>query len=142
MSPRLDSEGWPFANVDPYPGAEVDPLYGASHMKDIYLKAEPNYNAKYAAPSNLLTDARSLTLVSPPRYTVPVLWDKKTRKIVNNESSEIIRIFNSAFNHLLPPEYASVDLYPAQHRAEIDELNEWVYDTVNSEALVLPPMSR
>ena len=49
VSPRLDSEGWPFANVDPYPGAEVDPLYGASHMKDIYLRAEPNYNAKYAA---------------------------------------------------------------------------------------------
>lgn len=66
------------------------------------------------------------------RFTVPVLWDKKTHTIVNNESAEIIRIFNTAFNDLLPPEKASVDIYPEQHRQEIDAINAWVYDTVNS----------
>ena len=66
------------------------------------------------------------------RFTVPVLWDKKMQTIVNNESSEIIRIFNTAFNGLLPPDKAAIDIYPAAHREEIDALNEWVYDTVNS----------
>ena len=63
---------------------------------------------------------------------MPVLWDKKTKSIVNNESSEIIRIFNTAFNHLLPKDKAELDLYPESLRPEIDELNAWVYDTVNS----------
>ena len=66
------------------------------------------------------------------RFTVPVLWDKKTETIVNNESSEIIRIFNSAFNHLLPADKAAVDMYPEEYRAEIDQLNTLVYNTVNS----------
>lgn len=61
-----------------------------------------------------------------------MLWDKQNKTIVNNESSEIIRIFNTAFNDVLPEEYAKVDLYPEQHRAEIDEIGAWVYDTVNS----------
>ena len=67
------------------------------------------------------------------RYTVPLLWDKKTNTIVNNESSEIIRIFNTAFNDLLPADKAALDLYPENLRSEIDGINEWVYDTVNSE---------
>ena len=66
------------------------------------------------------------------RPTVPVLWDKRNGTIVNNESSEIIRMFNSAFNALLPPEKAKLDFYPSRLRKEIDEINEWVYDTVNS----------
>jgi hypothetical protein len=66
------------------------------------------------------------------RFTVPVLWDKKLDTIVNNESSEIIRIFNTAFNHLLPADKAAIDIYPEAHRQEIDSINEWVYDTVNS----------
>jgi glutathionyl-hydroquinone reductase len=61
------------------------------------------------------------------------LWDKKNGAIVNNESSEIIRMFNSAFNHLLPKEQAELDLYPEPLRNEIDEVNDWVYDTINSE---------
>lgn len=61
-----------------------------------------------------------------------MLWDKKTQTIVNNESSEIIRMFNTAFNALLPPDKAAIDIYPAQHRDAIDAINEWVYDTVNS----------
>lgn len=66
------------------------------------------------------------------RYTVPVLWDIKTKKIVNNESSEIIRILNNAFNEFLSPDKAALDLYPESLREEIDALNSWVYDDLNS----------
>lgn len=62
-----------------------------------------------------------------------MLWDKKTHTIVNNESSEIIRIFNTAFNDLLPVDKAAIDLYPEHLRSEIGGINDWVYDTVNSE---------
>lgn len=107
----MGKDGWPFGNIDQFPGAEADPLYNSSHVKDLYLKVEPNYAG---------------------RFTVPVLWDKKTQTIVNNESSEIIRMFNSEFNDILPAEKAALDYYPEKHRAEIDSLNEWVYDTVNN----------
>ncbi|KZT27233.1 hypothetical protein NEOLEDRAFT_1061557 [Neolentinus lepideus HHB14362 ss-1] len=110
-SSRMDEHGWPFANIDPFPGAEVDPFYGSNHIKDLYLRVNPDYSG---------------------RFTVPVLWDKKTEAIVNNESSEIIRIFNSAFNEFLPADKAAVDLYPGHLRDQIDELNTWVYDTVNN----------
>ena len=63
---------------------------------------------------------------------MPVLWDKKLQTIVNNESSEIIRIFNTAFNDFIPSDKAAIDLYPESLRKEIDEVNAWVYDTVNS----------
>ncbi|EKM50486.1 uncharacterized protein PHACADRAFT_200431 [Phanerochaete carnosa HHB-10118-sp] len=111
VSPRMDANGWPFANVDPFPGADLDPLHGASHLKELYLRVQPDYEG---------------------RFTVPLLWDKQQHTIVNNESSEIVRIFNSAFNHLLPTEQAALDLYPESLRPEIDALNEWVYDTVNN----------
>ena len=67
-----------------------------------------------------------------------MLWDKKTETIVNNESSEIIRMFNTAFNDQLPADKAALDLYPEALRREIDEVNEWVYDTVNSASRLLP----
>ena len=54
---------------------------------------------------------------------------------MNNESSEIIRIFNSEFNDLLPPEKAALDFYPAELRSKIDEVNEWVYHQINSECI-------
>jgi len=111
VAPHLGEHGWPFASVDDFPGATVDPLYNSSYMKDLYYRAQPDFVG---------------------RFTVPVLWDKKTHTIVNNESSEIIRIFNSAFNDLLPPEKAAVDMYPEELRKEIDEINEWVLETVNS----------
>ena len=66
------------------------------------------------------------------RFTVPVLWDRQNETIVNNESSEIIRMFNTAFNDQIPEDKASLDLYPTSLRGEIDEINKWVYDTVNS----------
>ncbi|KAL4079572.1 glutathione S-transferase [Scleroderma citrinum] len=111
VSPRMGENGWPFANADAFPGADVDPVYNSQHIKDLYFKADPNFSG---------------------RFTVPVLWDKKQHTVVNNESSEIIRIFNTAFNDLLPPEKAAVDIYPEELRQEIDELNSWVYDTVNN----------
>ncbi|CAL1699002.1 unnamed protein product [Somion occarium] len=111
VSPRTSPDGWAFGDVDPFPGADADPLYGAQHIKDIYFRADPNFRG---------------------RFTVPVLWDKKTETIVNNESSEIIRIFNTAFNGILSKDKGSLDLYPTDLRAQIDELNEWVYETVNN----------
>jgi len=111
VSPHMGALGWPFASVDKFPGADVDPLYNSEHIRDLYLKALPDYAG---------------------RFTVPVLWDKKLQTIVNNESSEIIRIFNTAFNDTLPADKAAVDIYPSELRAEIDELNEWIYPTINN----------
>lgn len=111
VSPRMGENGWPFASADPFPGADADPLYNSNYVKDLYFKADPNYGG---------------------RFTVPVLWDKKQNTVVNNESSEIIRMLNSAFNDILPPEKAAVDIYPEELQKQIDEVNSWVYDTVNN----------
>jgi glutathionyl-hydroquinone reductase len=107
----MGPDGWPFASVDPFPDADVDPLYQSQHVKDLYLRADPDYSG---------------------RFTVPVLWDKKHHTIVNNESSEIIRMLNSDFNAILPEEKARLDFYPEELRKDIDEMNEWVYDQINS----------
>ncbi|KAJ6570978.1 glutathione S-transferase [Mycena vulgaris] len=111
VSPRLGTNGWPFGNIDEFPGAEADPLFNSSYIKDLYLRADSEYAS---------------------RFTVPVLWDKKLNTVVNNESSEIIRMFNTEFNDLIPADKAALDLYPAAHRAEIDALNEWVYSDINN----------
>ena len=66
------------------------------------------------------------------RFTVPVLWDKKTSKIVNNESSEIIRVFNTAFNEFIPPEKAKLHFFPDDLKEEIESVNSWIYDDINS----------
>ncbi|GAA5929908.1 hypothetical protein JCM3775_004461 [Rhodotorula graminis] len=92
-------------------GVDRDPQYGAKHIRDLYFKVNPDYTG---------------------RFTVPVLWDKKTEQIVNNESSEIIRFFNSEFNSLLDDEHANIDLYPESGRAEIDDQADWVYNNVNN----------
>jgi putative glutathione S-transferase len=90
-------------------GWEVsDPLYGLDFMYQLYLKADANYEG---------------------RVTVPVLWDKQTESIVSNESAEIIRMFNSAFNHLTGN---TVDYYPQALRPTIDSLNARIYDTINN----------
>jgi putative glutathione S-transferase len=137
VSPRMGNHGWPFANVDAFPAAGVDPVNHAEHVKDLYLKVNPDYDGRCVScllsssipPSSLpiFTDVTSAS------FTVPVLWDKKLNTIVNNESSEIIRIFNTAFNDLVDPEKAQLDIHPESLRKEIDEINEWVYDGVNSE---------
>ncbi|KAH9941900.1 glutathione S-transferase [Epithele typhae] len=111
VSPRMGSEGWPFASVDAFPGADADPFHDSKHIRDIYLSIEPNYEG---------------------RFTVPVLWDSKSKMIVNNESSEIIRMLNTEFNDLLPADKAGLDLYPESLRKDIDEVNDWVYPTINN----------
>ncbi|TCV74407.1 putative glutathione S-transferase [Neorhizobium sp. R1-B] len=97
--------GWEFKRRD---GATGDDLFDYDYLYQVYLKADPHYTG---------------------RVTVPVLWDRKQNTIVSNESAEIIRMFNSAFDGLTG---SAADLYPEDLRAEIDELNTLVYDTVNN----------
>ncbi|KAL8108627.1 hypothetical protein AgCh_024912 [Apium graveolens] len=105
-----DHRGWVFPASDTEePGAGVDPFNGAKSIREIYEIASINYAGK---------------------YTVPVLWDKKQKTIVNNESEEIIRMFNTEFNHLA--ENASLDLYPSNMEEHINEVNSWVYDGINN----------
>ncbi|KAH6952780.1 glutathione S-transferase [Fusarium avenaceum] len=115
----MGQEGWTFEDspeAAKYGVLLKDPLYGLENLKQLYLKANPNYQG---------------------RYTVPVLWDKKTNTMVSNESSDIIRMFYTEFDHLLPEEDRETNrpgggLYPENLRSEIDEINEWVYDTFNN----------
>ena len=96
---------------DTFPAADADPLYSSKHLSDLYFRVESDYSG---------------------RYTVPIVWDKKNETIVNNESSEIIRFFNTGFNDQLTGEVKTLDLYPEALRAEIDDLNGWVYNDVNN----------
>lgn len=63
---------------------------------------------------------------------MPLLWDKKTETIVNNESAEIVQMFSSAFNSLVDDKYTAVDLYPSQFKEDIDEFNTWIYNDINN----------
>jgi len=101
----MGEEGWTFKNAD---GVIPDNINNAQLLHQIYTQAKPNYSG---------------------RVTVPVLWDKETRTIVSNESSEIIRMFNSAFDDIgaKPGDY-----YPANLHAQIDSLNTRIYNTVNN----------
>ena len=96
-----DEHGWTIPK-----GA--DPVNDAKTMWQVYVAADKDYTG---------------------RVTVPVLWDKKLNTIVSNESSEIIRMFNSAFNELTGND---LDFYPEAHRAEIDRINERVYNDINN----------
>ncbi|KAG2189180.1 hypothetical protein INT44_004322 [Umbelopsis vinacea] len=105
-------KGWKFSTSEETPGAIPDTVNNAQYIREVYFKANPNYDA---------------------RFTVPVLWDKKLNTIVNNESSEIIRMFNEEFNDLIDnEEQKKLNYYPENLRSEIDEINEWIYDTVNN----------
>ncbi len=105
VMPDLGPEGWCFGEA---PGATPDEVNGARCLHEIYTRAAPRYSG---------------------RVTVPVLWDRRTGTIVNNESSEIIRMFNSAFDGITGNR---LDFYPAELRQEIDAINETVYETVNN----------
>ena len=109
----VPGKGWTFNAPN---GPTHDPRYGFKYLRELYEKADPGYEG---------------------RITVPVLWDTVTESIVNNESSEVIRILYSAFDELLPEEEREVRkgdaaLFPAKLRGEIEEMNEWVYHTVNN----------
>lgn len=71
---------------------------------------------------------------SSGKYTVPVLWDKETRSIVNNESTDILRIFNSSFNHLLPEGSVErqLDMFPSELETGFAETNDWIYNRINN----------
>jgi putative glutathione S-transferase len=101
----MAGDGWTFA---PGPGVVADPINGAPFMRDVYTAADPHYTG---------------------RVTVPVLWDKERNMIVSNESSEIIRMLNSAFDGIgaTPGDYC-----PEALRDEIDAVNERVYGDVNN----------
>ncbi|MGI9367182.1 MAG: glutathione S-transferase family protein [Rhizobiaceae bacterium] len=101
----MAENGWTFESDE---GATEDHINGAHYMYEVYTAADPDYSG---------------------RVTVPVLWDKKTKTIVSNESSEIIRMFNSAFDGIGA---RSGDYYPEHLQQEIDQLNDRIYDTVNN----------
>lgn len=90
-----------------------DPLYGFTKHSQLYFKADPSYEG---------------------RYTVPTLWDRKRETIVNNESSEIIRMFYTAFDDFIDPSLRedARPLLPRDKLKDIEAMNEWVYDTVNN----------
>jgi len=107
--------GWRFATADEkLPGENVtpDPLHpDFTHLRQIYFFVNPDYTG---------------------RFTVPTLYDKKTNQIVSNESSEIIRMFYTEFDELLPQKYRDVVLLPDNLKAAIEETNEWTYNDINN----------
>jgi putative glutathione S-transferase len=105
VDPIRDARGWAFRDV---PGAQLDPINGFNFLSQAYAATEAGYDGN---------------------VTVPVLWDTATGQIVNNESSEVIRMLNSAFNAYTP---VTDDYYPVDLREEIDQVNARVYPTVNN----------
>ncbi|OCK93023.1 uncharacterized protein K441DRAFT_613750 [Cenococcum geophilum 1.58] len=112
---HMEDKGWRFATPDEHiPGESVtpDPVHqNFTHLRDIYFEQNPDFTG---------------------RFTVPTLYDKRTNRIVNNESSEIIRMLYHEFDDLLEEPYKSVDLLPKKLEKDIDELNEWVYNDINN----------
>ena len=99
--PAAGTEGWTFG--------EPEPLLGAVHMHQVYTADNSSFTG---------------------RCTVPVLWDKESNSIVNNESADIIRMFNSAFDSISGVD--QIDYYPEPLRARIDSLNEKIYENINN----------
>ncbi|RUO55830.1 glutathione S-transferase family protein [Pseudidiomarina homiensis] len=106
VEPLMLENGWEFASDQQQ--ALHDPLYDLEFLYQLYLKADPNYSG---------------------RVTVPVLWDKQKQTIVSNESADIIRMFNDAFNAITGNQ---LDFYPQPLRDAIDTINDEVYDNVNN----------
>jgi putative glutathione S-transferase len=105
VDPIRDERGWAFRDG---PGYSKDPINGFRFLREAYLATDPGYKG---------------------RVTVPVLWDKQTKRIVSNSDDDIMRMFETEFNALSSNK---LDLYPSQFRAEIDQLNELIYQTVNN----------
>jgi len=101
----MAEQGWTFAHGE---GVIPDPLFNSRYVHELYTRADPNYTG---------------------HVTVPVLWDKHTQTIVNNESAEIIRMFGTAFDAMGAK---PGDFYPKDKREEIDAINARVYDTLNN----------
>ena len=105
VEPAMTDQGWRFGD---YPGADRDAVNGATYLHEIYTLADPHFTG---------------------RATVPALWDKERRTIVNNESADLLRMFNSGFGALAD---TSIDLCPADLRVAIDALNAEVYGSLNN----------
>ncbi|TCM72068.1 glutathione S-transferase family protein [Rhizobium sp. BK068] len=105
VEPALTKQGWRFGA---YPGATQDHIQGATYLHEIYTSAAPDFTG---------------------RATVPVLWDKQLRTIVNNESADILRMMNDGFGDLARH---PIDLYPADRRPKIDAFNERIYSRLNN----------
>lgn len=105
VNPTLSDQGWTFGGYD---GSDEDPLFGARYMHEIYSRADPGFTG---------------------RATVPVLWDMKRGVMVNNESADIVRMFDTAFEHLAP---SDIRLCPEDLATEIDALNPRIYDLLNN----------
>lgn len=105
VNPTLGDQGWQFGG---YPGADDDPLFGASYLHELYTRADGGYTG---------------------RATVPVLWDMKQDVMVSNESADILRMFDTAFEGLVP---SDLRLYPADLADRIDALNPRIYDLLNN----------
>uniref|UniRef100_A0A8R1WB57 GST C-terminal domain-containing protein n=1 Tax=Acyrthosiphon pisum TaxID=7029 RepID=A0A8R1WB57_ACYPI len=105
VEPQLGAQGWHFGD---YPGADRDWLNKAEYIHELYTRADADFTG---------------------RATVPVLWDKKTQTIVNNESADILRMLNSGFGDLADN---SLDLYPEDLRTEIDAINATIYPRLNN----------
>jgi len=116
VEPDMLDQGWTFSNKGSEKSSEnsaekenyIDHLYAFKYMHEIYTKADKQFTGQ---------------------ITVPVLWDKKLKTIVNNESSEIIRILNSAFNDFTANKF---DFYPEFLREKIDSINQPIYDNINN----------
>ncbi|POR35842.1 Glutathione S-transferase omega-like 2 [Tolypocladium paradoxum] len=114
---HLAEGGWRFVTKgEKEPGDNVVPDLmegheGFTHLRQVYYESEKNYEG---------------------RFTVPVLYDKKTKHIVSNESSEIIRMLGTEFDDLIEAKYRSIALYPESLRSQIDETNTWTYDLINN----------
>jgi len=106
--PGLREQGWTFERNAEFPDCTPDEVNGFHYLHQAYAAASPRYTGK---------------------VTVPTLWDKKTRRIVNNESSEIIRMLNSEFKGIAGDD---TDYYPAALRGEIDRINDFVYQKINN----------
>ncbi|KAK0259326.1 S-glutathionyl-(chloro)hydroquinone reductase [Friedmanniomyces endolithicus] len=110
-----ERKGWRFATKDgEAPGENVtpDPIHpDFKHIRELYFENNKDYGG---------------------RFTVPTLYDKKQKRIVNNESSEIIRMFYHAFDKLLPEKYAKLDLLPEKLKESIEATNEWTYNDINN----------
>ncbi len=105
VDPIRDERGWAFRDG---PGYSRDPINGFDFLSQAYAASDPQYRG---------------------RVTVPALWDKQAKKIVNNSDDDIMRAFETQFEAFAKDR---VDLYPAEHRDEIDALNELIYETVNN----------
>ena len=106
VHPHMAENGWTFATD--FPGATGDSVKGKNYLYEVYLAAKADYSG---------------------RVTVPTLWDREKNTIVSNESAEIIRMFNSAFDELGA---RPGDFYPSEQRGEIDAINDRVYNDVNN----------